>query len=301
MTCPAEAPFIDTHVHHWDHSVDGLHWPWLEPGFTHRMLRDMHVLDAPRYTAAEFREETTGAGVAGVVHVQAVGEIPDPSDETAWLQRMGDEHGWPTGIVASCTISRPGAVDLLRRHAEHARFCGARDITSSRHLDPDEGAAALDELAALGLSLEARRHPDSFDVLDEIAARWPELTVVMSHACLPLERTPATLRQWTAAAQLLARRPNVVCKISAVAGASQPDWTPAVIRPWINACIDTFGPPRCMFATNWPVERLVTTYQDLVGAYREVTADLTSDERAAVFHGTATRVYRLDPATLTAP
>ena len=291
----ADEPFIDTHVHHWDHSVDGLHWPWLEPGFSHRLLQGTDALDAPRYTPPEFLVEAAGAEVAGVIHVQAVGDIADPALETAWLQRVADEHDLPTGIVGSCTVGEPGAVDLLRRHGEHQRFCGIRDIKSSKHLDPDEASDALDVLAAMGLSIEARRHHAEFAVLDEIAARWPAVTVALSHACLPLERTTEALRDWSAAATQLARRPNVVCKISAVGGASDPNWTVDSIRPWVRACIETFGPQRCMFGTNWPVDRLFGTYQQLVTAYREITADLGANDRAALFHGTATRVYHLKP------
>jgi predicted TIM-barrel fold metal-dependent hydrolase len=290
----ADEPFVDAHVHFWDHSVAGLHWPWLEPGFSHRMLQGTAALDAPRYTAPEFLAEAASTGVAGVIHVQAVGDVEDPALETAWLQSMADEHGLPSGIVGSCTVGSPGAADLVRRHRRHRQFCGVRDITSSKHLDPDASVDALDLLATMRLSIEARRHHEEFAVLADIARRWPSLTVVLSHACLPVERTDAARRGWTAAAQQLAPHQNVVCKISAVAGASDPAWTVASIRPWIRACFDVFGPDRCLFGTNWPVDRLFGTYEQVVTAYREIAAELDPDGREAVFHGTATRVYQLD-------
>jgi predicted TIM-barrel fold metal-dependent hydrolase len=85
----------------------------------------------------------------------------------------------------------------------------------------------------------------------------------------------------------------VVAKISAVAGASDPLWTVASIRPWILGCLETFGPDRCMLGTNWPIDRLFGTYVAVVGAYREVIAELTGDEQQAVLSGTARRVYRI--------
>ena len=145
-------------------------------------------------------------------------------------------------MVGSCTVSEPSSLELLARHARHDRCVGVRDITTSKHLDADEAAPVLADIAGgAGWSFEARRHHDGFDVLDEIAVRWPELWSVMSHGCLPLERTDSERRAWTTAASRLARRPNVVCKISAVAGASDPGWTVASIRPWILGCIETFG------------------------------------------------------------
>lgn len=288
-----DEPFVDVHVHFWDHAEPGLHWPWLEPGFTHRALVDTHTLDAPRYIAPEFRAEAEGAGVGGLVHTQAVGTIDDPSLETAWLQRVADEHGLPSAIVGSCVLSSPGAGDLLRRHATYDRLRGVRDITSSKSLDADASAAALDVADELGLGVELRRAPADFAVLDEIAGRWPGITLTLSHACLPLERTEADRREWEAALRLVARHPNVACKISAVAGASDPHWTIDSIRPWILTCVDVFGPDRCMLGTNWPVDRLFGTYVDLVAAYREVVAELAPAERAAVLGGTARRLYRL--------
>jgi predicted TIM-barrel fold metal-dependent hydrolase len=282
---------LDTHVHFWDHAVDGLRWPWLEAGFSHRKVAGTAALDAPRYTVPEFLAEAEGAGVGGIVHVQAVDGVPDLARETEWLQGLADEHGMPNAIVASCVVTAPDAVALLGRHERYPSFAGVRDITAAKHLDADEAAPALDVLAAAGRSFEARRRHEQFDVLDEIAARWPTLTLVMSHACLPLERTAAERAAWTVAARRLARRPNVVCKISAVAGASDPQWTIDSIRPWIVGCIDTFGPDRCMFGTNWPIDRLHGRYVDVVAAYRTVIADLAEDERLSLLSGTACRVY----------
>jgi predicted TIM-barrel fold metal-dependent hydrolase len=287
------ADFIDTHVHFWDHSVEGLRWRWLEPGFSHRKVAGTAALDAPRYTVPEFLSESNGAGVAAMVHVQAVDEVPDLARETEWLQGLADEHGMPNAIVASCVVTAPDAVDLLERHARFDRFVGVRDITASKHLDAAEAAPALSVLASAHRSFEARRHHTQFDVLDEISARWPEVTVVLSHACLPLERTAAERAAWADAAAVLARRPNVVCKISAVAGASDPDWTVESIRPWILTCIDTFGTDRCMFGTNWPIDRLHGRYVDVVSAYREVITELTAVEQHEVLAGTASRVYRI--------
>src|SRR5205814_3084270 len=70
------------------------------------------------------------------------------------------------------------------------------------------------------------------------SARWPNTTIALSHACLPLERSADQLAEWTQAMRRLAMAPNVVVKISAVAGASDPDWTIASIRPWILSCVE---------------------------------------------------------------
>lgn len=290
-----DEPLIDTHVHFWDHAIERLRWPWLEPGFAHRALADTHTLDAPRYTPPEFMAEAGDARPVALVHVGAADRIDDYFWETEWLLDVAAEHGLPTAIVGTVLIGEPDAVDLTERHAGHDRVRGIRDVYAARNLDPDAGAAALDAMVAAGLSFEARPHVEKLEVLGGIADRWPELTVVAGHACLPQQRTDQTHREWRAAMRRLAERPNVVCKISAVAGASEPDWTVDSIRPWILDCVELFGTERAMFGTNWPIDRLVATYPQLIDAYRQITAPLTPDERADLFHRTAARIYRLPP------
>jgi predicted TIM-barrel fold metal-dependent hydrolase len=291
----ADEPFIDTHIHFWDHSVPGLDWVWLRPGFTFRKWEADPVLDAPRYSVPEYRVEAAGTGLAACVHVQAAEPLERPVLETEWLESVADEHGMPNGIVGRCLLHLPDASDVLRDHARHGRVRGVRDHESAKHLVVDEIAAAMDVLAELGMSVELRRAHAEFAELEEIADRWPTVTLALSHGCLPLERTPAELASWRAAMARVAARPNVVCKISAVAGASDPDWTPDSIRPWILSCVEIFGADRCMFGSNFPVDRLFGSLPALVDGYRVSTAELSPAERADIFHRTAERVYRLDP------
>lgn len=290
----SDEPFVDTHIHFWDHAVDGLEWAWLKSGFKFRRWEGSDELDAPRYLIPEFHTESAGTGLVAAVHVHCAHPIADPVRETQWLEAVADEYGSPEGLVGGCLLGRPDAADVLRRHAAHPRLRGVRDWESGTHLVVDEIAGAMDVASELGLSIELRRDHHEFAVLDEIAARWPSVTIALSHACLPLERSPADLAEWSAAMQRLACRPNVVCKISAVAGASDPDWTPASIRPWVLSCIANFGPERCMFGSNFPVDRLFATYPALIDGYRETTAELDAVERADVFYRTAERVYQLE-------
>lgn len=288
----ADESFTDTHIHFWDRSEPGLTWSWLTAGFTFRHWEASAVLDGPRYSVPEFLEESAGSNVGALVHGHSADPIDDPVVETAWLERVARQYGTPDAIVGKCTLDDPEAVDVLRRHARHPRFCGVRDPGALGHLDVTAIDAAMDTAAQLGVSVEFRRDHRQFDVLHEVAARWPQVTIALSHACLPLERTPDQRAEWTAAMRGLARHPNVVCKISAVAGASDPNWTVESIRPWILACVDAFGAGRCMLGSNWPVDRQFGTYRGLVDAYRQVASELDPTDRADLFHGTAERVYR---------
>jgi predicted TIM-barrel fold metal-dependent hydrolase len=288
-----EPALIDTHVHLWDKSIDGLHWPFLEPGFTRGTLHGTEQLDRPSFLPPDLWPEMEGCDVLGFVHVQAVGAIDDPSLESRWLAEVADRHGAPVAIVGSCYLWLPDAPALLRRHAEHDIVRGVRDLTAVERLDADDAAAALDVCASLGYSVEVRRRVDDVRPIAEIAARWPEVTLVLSHACFPPSRTPADRDLWLAALESLAAFPNVVCKISAAAGSADPHWTVDSIRPWVLGAVVTFGADRCMFGSNWPIDRLYGTYASVIAAYREITAHLPDRDRAALFHATARRVYRI--------
>jgi predicted TIM-barrel fold metal-dependent hydrolase len=293
---PPQPGLVDTHVHFWDKSIEGLHWPFLEPGFRRGTLHGTDALDQPTFLPPQFGEETAGSNVIGVVHVQAVGAIDDPALESAWLAQVAQQHGCPDAIVGSCYLAPDWAPALLRRHAAYPLVRGVRDLTAVDQLDARAAAPALDVCAEVGFSVEVRRRIDELAAIAEIASRWPDLTLVLSHACFPPSRTADDLAAWRQGIDRLADHPNVVCKISAAAGSADPRWTIDSIRPWVLGCVEAFGSARCMLGSNWPIDRLYGTYADVIAAYRTITSALSLDARRDLFHGTAQRVYRLDPA-----
>jgi predicted TIM-barrel fold metal-dependent hydrolase len=287
----ADEPFVDTHIHFFDKSHPGLQWAWLEPGFSFRKWTYDEAIDSPRYGPTEFRAEAAGTGLAGAVHVHCADPLPEPAVETAWIDTLADATGWPQAQVGRCDLDAPDAAATIAAESASPLFRGIRDPFAAKRLDADVAAPAMDALAAIGASLEVRRHHDDFAVVDELAGRWPAVTILLSHGCLPLERTPEEHASWSAAMRSVARRPNVACKISTVVGASQPEPNIDRVRPWILSCIEAFGADRCMFASNFPIDRPYVSYGKLVDLYRESVAELSASERRAVLAGTAVRLY----------
>lgn len=289
-----DEPFVDTHVHFWDRSASELQWAWLDAGFSGYRFDSADGYSGSSYLPPELLSEAEGAGLAAVVGVHCAEPIPDPEVETAWLERVGDGHGLPDVTVGRCELDRPGTAGLLERHSRHGRFRGVRDLTAYERLGADPAAAALDAAGRLGISVEVRRPHDQLDVVADIAHRWPGVVVVLSHACLPRSRDAPSLASWSAALSGLAdRTQSVVCKVSAVAGRGDPDWTTDSIRPWILVAVEAFGPDRCMLGSNWPVDRRYGSYRKLIDAYREVLSVLDPVERQAILAGTARRVYQI--------
>jgi len=293
-------PILDTHVHFWDHDVAGMRWPWLEQSFqsplhswtdaTDKRPEVMH--EARRYTSNEFRQEVAGLGVAGVIHAQSASGMDDAALETKWLAAMAATDGITLGIIGGCDLASPDGPDLLRRHRAASERCrSVRDMKGPKGRDLNACAPSVDVAEELGFSIELRTAPENFDMFAAFADRWPNVTFVLSHAALPKKRTPESLKHWVAAATKIAERPNLVCKISALCGGSDPDWTIDSIRPWAEACYGVFGPARAMLGTNWPVDRLFGTYAGVVNAYRTIFSSLSDADKSALFYGNAAVLY----------
>lgn len=287
----ADPAFVDTHVHFWDHSVPTLRWDWLSGGTTSGDRRS--AIDAPRFAPPDLLVEADGTGLVGVVHGHCANPIEDPVAETHWLDGIANTYGILQALVGGCRLDDPDAADVLRRHATVGRLRGVRDPASVRYLDPVAASPAMAAASELGLSVEVRRRPEQVAEIARLASDWPDVTIVLTHACLPPDRSARSLRSWTQAMRLLARHDNVWCKISAVAGAADPNWTEASLRPWILTSIEVFGSQRCSLASNWPIDREFGTYRALVSAYRSISAELGAGELHDVFHTTAQRLYRL--------
>jgi predicted TIM-barrel fold metal-dependent hydrolase len=288
-------PFTDAHVHFWDHALPGMRWRFLEPDFEHPRLKGTQRLDAPRYGPVELLAEAGDERPDKVIHIQcAMQPLPHPTQETDWLDALVETYGYPHAIVAGCRLREPDAGDVLSANAESPRFRGVRDLSVAGAVEPDEVRHAFDAADAHGASVELMLPMEHFESVARLAERWPRVTIVLGHAGQPLERDRAYLERWSMALADLARRsPNVVVKLSAIASSADPAWTVESLRACVLPAIDAFGSGRCMFASNWPIDRLYGRYPQLIAAYREIASGLTAPDRAAVLHGTADRVYRV--------
>lgn len=285
--------FTDTHVHFHDLAVDGLRYRWLEPGAPpDEDLGEYGAIRSDRYHAEDFLRETRFHAPSRVVHVNAAVGTPDPVAETRWLQAAADRTGIPHGIVAGAALDAPDRDDVLRRHAEHPALRGIRDRRRDGYLTDARWEQGFARLGELGLVCCDDPPLEQHRAFATLAARHPGTTLCIDHAGFPRRRDAAYFAEWRTGMAHLAAVPSVVVKISGL-GMCDHAWTVASLRPWVLTCIELFGVERSFFGTNWPVDRLFSSYGDLVAAYDEITADFSGPERRALFSGSANRVFRL--------
>ena len=127
----------------------------------------------------------------------------------------------------------------------------------------------------------------------ELAASCPKVTFILQHAGMLEDLSAAGWETWSSGMRGLAAQPNIMCKLSAL-GTFIHRNDPDHIAKIVSECMAIFGPTRCLFGSNFPIEKLWTQYADVVAAYRRALEPFGEEAARSVLHDTATRVYRLE-------
>jgi predicted TIM-barrel fold metal-dependent hydrolase len=287
-------PFIETHHHLWE--LDRFPYNWLaEPGLA-PMTQRLGEYDLIRvnWGPERLRREFYGQNVIKTIHVEADYSGPDPVEETAWLEAVAAEHGFPNGLVVFCNTDDSAAAAVLERHlVASSRLRGVRNREHPTEPSP-AFLANYRRLGELGLSYELNASPGRLLAGRDVAAANPDTQMIVGHAGFPTRRDPAYFETWRTEMHELGRLPQVACKVSGL-GMIDHDWTVDSLRPWVLECIEAFGPERAMFGTNWPVDILFATYLEQVDAWRTIIAEAgfsRADQEAMLFRN-AERIYRI--------
>jgi len=297
-------PIIDAHTHLWDLSMQK--HPWLSP--SDASVPAISGLDKLRrtYLVEDYRRDTANQDIVASVHIEALWDPADPAGETRWLETLDKSSGVALRYIASAPFGTPDAARILDEQAACRRVTGIRDILSFHPTNPaksfaQRGDKAFDpawrqdvaRLPGLGLTFELMMYPYQLDGVLSVARENPNLTLVVNHCASPIDRDEAGMQRWRASVRQLAGEPNILLKISNVAG-YDPQPTYDSVRDVALHCLDCFGPDRSILATDWPVASLNTTFDAIYDTFRRITADLTDREQSALFHDNARRLYRME-------
>jgi L-fuconolactonase len=318
-----ELPIVDPHHHLWDHPNNRYMLDEIlrDTGTGHRVIATVFVECLSMYRAD------------GPEALRPVGETEFVNGIAAQSAsgRYGDTR-IAAGIVSFADLTLGAAVEeVLQAHiaAAPARFRGIRHAggfdkdpavrNSHTHPTADlyqsarfrEGFAML---RPLNLSFEAWQYHPQMPQVTDLARAFPATTIILNHFGGPLGIGPYKGRreeifgQWKKDLAELAQCPNVVVKLG---GINMPvngfDWhrrpvppgsdeLVAATRDYYLHAIDCFGPQRCMFESNFPVDRISCSYGVLWNSFKKIAAGFTTDEKNQLFHLTAARTYRLSLA-----
>jgi len=292
-------PIIDAHHHIWRQAD----LPWLQGPMLPRIFGPYEPLRRD-YAIEEFLSDIAGSGIAGSVYVQANWAKDQAVDETAWVQSVADRHGWPHAIVGYADLLDEDAETAIKRQTVFPLMRGVR-MQLHWHENPLYRFASAPDLAAdprlrrnmrvlahHGLCFDLQVFGSQMVGAAALAAANRDITFVLQHAGMLEDLSDAGVATWREDMQRLADQPNVVTKLSAL-GTFMHRNDPAHIAFIVAETIALFGAERCLFGSNFPIEKLWTSYGDLVAAYRNAIAGMSVETQKQVLQGTAARVYKL--------
>lgn len=277
-----DAPVIDAHTHLWDPTASSYEWLDEAPASLRRL-----------FDAEELGARLEGCSIDGAILVQA----DNTPEDTAWLIDRPRRRPWVQGVVAWYDLRAPETIAQLGS-GMGIPFAGFRHM-------PDDGdrlewlvnaptVAALRTLAASGLTMDIVHDcPQALRLASRLAARVPELTIVVDHLGRPPVESEL-LPAWIDDMRVASQSPNVAIKYSAI-GAALGSATPVdTARAWLDVALETFGPDRVMWGSDWPVCTIYGSYDDHWELTLAVLDRHDDRTRRAVLGGTALSYYRLD-------
>jgi predicted TIM-barrel fold metal-dependent hydrolase len=291
---------VDAHHHLWD-LTRGYNYPWLQdPPSGEGLLGDIDAIRVD-YLPNDYLADVRNYDLVGSVHVEAV--PADPAAESAWLGSVAAHPGLAQSVVARVELQKPDAERAIAEHRRFPRVRGIRQIVNW-HADPKltftDHDLLTDEawrrgfalLRKYGLSFDLQLFPGQMQSAAELAARNPDTLIIVNHTGMPIGRDAEAVAAWRRGMKLLAARPNVSAKISGL-GMVDWRWTPDSIRPFVLETIDVFGVDRAMFGSNFPVDKLYSSFDALYGAFEAIVGDFSANEQDKLFRANAVRIYRV--------
>jgi predicted TIM-barrel fold metal-dependent hydrolase len=245
------------------------------------------------YLLEHYLADAKSINVVKLVHVTAAQAAPSFPDETRWLQALSDNSGIAIAIVGKTHLTRP-IREIEAELAEHARSPNFRGIRNEEGIvfGSRETYAAFEVMQRMGLLYDVVAHEDQLMEAATLASRFPGMPFVLEHTGWPRSADRRTYQAWCDGIRAFAAQPNTVCKISGL-GMVMHRWKTADFAPWVLHALEAFGSDRCMFATNFPVDSLYSSYERLLEAFGELTHGLSTEERDAVFAVNAERVHQI--------
>ena len=270
---------IDAHQHFW--RIDRGDYGWLTPALT-PIYRDFGPDDLAPLAVRH--------AITGTILVQAAPTVA----ETRFLLDIARATPLVRGVVGWIDFEAADAADAVAALAADPRLVGLRpmvqDIADDDWLLRPSLEPALNAMAKHRLVFDALVLPRHLSRLKGLIERHPDLAVVVDHGAKP--RIRERLREpWANDLATIAAAPGVTCKLSGLVTEATPEWRPSDIRPYAQHILETFGPGRVMFGSDWPVVNLAGGYDRWRAAVLDFIKDFSAPERAAILGGTAARVY----------
>jgi predicted TIM-barrel fold metal-dependent hydrolase len=292
-------PIIDAHHHIW-RLADV---PWLAGPPVPRIFGEYGPLRRD-YPVEEFIADASPHGVVKSVYAQINVAPGREVEEVAWVQSNADRRGFPHAITGYADLASADVGALLDRQLAAGNL---RAIRQQLHwhdkplyrfaarpdaMNEPEWRQGLVALERCGLAFEIQIFTSQMQDAACLARDFSKVQFVLLHAGMLEDRSPAGWAAWRKGMAQLASCPNMAVKLSGL-GTFERKCAVTLWRPVIEETLLLFGADRALFGSNFPIEKLWTSYSELMDVMQECLSGLNAIERRAVLHDNAARIYRL--------
>jgi len=274
---------IDSHQHFWQ--VGRFEYPWMGSSLG-VLYRD--------YLPDQLEPILKANGVSKTVLVQASNSV----EESRWLLSLADQNPFVAGVVGWVDLTSDEVDRQLDELSAHSKFKGVRHLVESEPADDwliqPQVLRGLNRLAAYGLSYDLLVHTRHLKHVQKLVDTCPDLKLVVDHMAKP-PIASGEMEGWRQQLRSVAANKQIHCKLSGlVTEANWTSWETDDLRPYVECALELFGSSRLLFGSDHPVCLLAASYERVLGSFRELLEDLSTDEQERILAGNAAEIYRLN-------
>ncbi len=273
---------IDSHQHFWEYNP-----------VVHQWINDDMRVIRKDFLPQDLLPILQQNNISGCIAVQA-----DQSEkETDFLIGLANQNSFIKAVVGWVDLRAKNIRERLAYYLEYTVVKGFRHILQGEDpafmLQPEflKGIAALKEF---GFTYDILIYPKHLPSAIQLVKQFPEQAFVIDHIAKPFIKD-GLIDDWKKGIQAIAQFPNVHCKVSGmVTEADWKNWKQEDITPYLNTVVESFGPNRLMYGSDWPVCLVAASYEKMIGVVRDYFSSFSASEQEHIFSRNAYRFYHLD-------
>ena len=290
---------VDAHHHIWRLNDLG----WLKGPTQPRIFGEYQAIKRD-YLIEEFTRDLEGSGVEQSVYIQVNWPPHEELLEAEWVQNISNKNGWPHAFVGYVDFSAEDTNSTLKKLNNFPLMRGIRQQLHWHEnplycfqpipdlMNQSAWQSNFAHIQEYGWSFELQVFSSQMKDAARFASDFPEITMVLQHCGMPEDTSDVGMNLWREGMSRLAECQNVHCKFSGL-GTFIHRIDPDFIADITGECLELFSSDRCLYGSNFPIEKIWTEYQSIVSAFLKAISGLSSSEQISVMRNNAMRLYSL--------
>ena len=288
-------PIIDAHHHFWDLSMAKHPWLCFKPPIKFRYGDYSKI--CKNFLVEDYAYVSKNQNVVKTVHMEAEWVMSNPVEETIWLHKIFDKFNFPNAIVAQAWFHQEEIENILKKHMEYPLVRSIRQ--KPNYEDKSKKIVRLEDknfrkgyklLSKYNLHYDLQIPWKYLSHATNLAKDFPDTTIILNHTGLPHDRSKNGILKWKENLTEFSMQKNTALKISGI-GVPNQKWNLKNNGDIIKTAIKIFGVERCMFASNFPVDSLCATFDEIFHTFKKVTNNFDYNDKKKLFHDNALKYY----------